>query len=166
MIQLGLADDASDGVSSTGTVALPGAVASTTGATMNTVVAGPHQDDINSFLTANAAPDVTATANFLMAYQTADQAGVAQELVNNGVDAMVVSAAMNQVADRAQFMGVDKSWIWGALTLASAGASAFHGTRRNNGSIFWGGVWFLGGLLFPAITPAIALGQGFTKVKP
>lgn len=49
------------------------------------------------------------------------------------------------------------------LSALSAGASAFHGYRRNRGSIGWALGWgFLGGL-FPIVTPAIAFAQGFGK---
>ncbi|MBL8605138.1 MAG: peptidoglycan-binding protein [Myxococcales bacterium] len=51
--------------------------------------------------------------------------------------------------------------FWWLVSTASGAASAFHGYRRNNGSIPWAVTWgFLGGL-FPVITPAIAVAQGF-----
>ena len=46
------------------------------------------------------------------------------------------------------------------LTLGSAALCAYHGTRRNGGSIFWGTVWFGLGALFPVVTPIFAFGQG------
>jgi len=52
--------------------------------------------------------------------------------------------------------------IVGIAVLASIGASAFHGYRRNN-SVGWGVWWALMGGLFPVVTPAIALAQGFGK---
>ena len=54
--------------------------------------------------------------------------------------------------------------VWGVAALASAGASAYHGYKRNN-SVGWGVVWGLLGSLFPVITPAVALAQGFGKAK-
>lgn len=55
--------------------------------------------------------------------------------------------------------------LWTALSLASGAASAYHGSKRNGGSIGWGVVWGLVGGLFPVITPAIAAAQGFGKCK-
>ena len=49
---------------------------------------------------------------------------------------------------------------WVALTMASAAASAYHGYARNR-SILWAGIWGIAGGVFPIITPAIALAQGF-----
>lgn len=58
------------------------------------------------------------------------------------------------------------SVIWGALAVASMGASAYHGVKRNHGSIGYGIWWGLMGSLFPVITPAVALAQGFGKPAP
>lgn len=52
---------------------------------------------------------------------------------------------------------------WMVLSAVSVGASAFHGYRRNRGSIGWALGWGLLGGLFPIITPAIALAQGYGK---
>jgi hypothetical protein len=58
--------------------------------------------------------------------------------------------------------GFSVSPIWSALSIASSAASAYHGYKRNN-SVGWALWWgFMGGL-FPVITPAIALAQGFSK---
>lgn len=47
--------------------------------------------------------------------------------------------------------------------LASVGLSAYHGYKRNHGSLGWGIGWgVLGGIGFP-FTPAIAAAQGFGK---
>lgn len=54
--------------------------------------------------------------------------------------------------------------IGGILATASVAASAYHGYKRNR-SVGWAVWWgFMGGL-FPVITPAIALAQGFGKRK-
>lgn len=50
-------------------------------------------------------------------------------------------------------------------SLASAAVSAYHGTRRNGGSIFWGTVWFSLGALFPVITPVVAVAQGLGECR-
>lgn len=50
-----------------------------------------------------------------------------------------------------------------ALSLGSAAASTYHGYKRNRGSVPWALAWgFLGGM-FPIVTPAIAVAQGFGK---
>lgn len=53
-----------------------------------------------------------------------------------------------------------------ALTVSSAAVSAYHGTRRNNGSVFWGVVWFALGAVFPVITPIVGVAQGFGQRRP
>lgn len=48
------------------------------------------------------------------------------------------------------------------LSTVSAGASAYHGYKRNK-SVGWALVWGLFGGSFPIVVPAIALAQGFGK---
>lgn len=48
------------------------------------------------------------------------------------------------------------------VVLASVAASTFHGYRRNQ-SVGWAVWWGLMGGLFPIVTPAIAVAQGFGK---
>lgn len=55
--------------------------------------------------------------------------------------------------------------VWGGIVVASSGASAFHGYRRSRGSVGSAVGWGLLGALFPIITPAVALAQGFGKPK-
>jgi hypothetical protein len=43
-------------------------------------------------------------------------------------------------------------------------ASAYHGYKRND-SVGWAIVWGGLGAIFPVLTPAIALAQGFGKSK-
>lgn len=52
--------------------------------------------------------------------------------------------------------------VWAYLSLVSSALSAFHGYRRNL-SVGWAALWGLAGALFPVITPAIAVAQGFGK---
>jgi len=49
------------------------------------------------------------------------------------------------------------------VSMASAGASAYHGYKRNRGSVGWAIGWGVLGAIFPIITPAVALAQGFGK---
>jgi hypothetical protein len=47
-------------------------------------------------------------------------------------------------------------------------ASAYHGVKRNNGSIFWGLAWAAAAYVTPlngAIVPALGVAQGFGKPK-
>lgn len=60
--------------------------------------------------------------------------------------------------------GFRVSPIWGLLSTASMGVSAYHGYKRNQ-SVGWAIAWGLLGAIFPVITPAIAFGQGFGKRK-
>lgn len=57
------------------------------------------------------------------------------------------------------------SYVWGALSLAGAGTGAYHGYKRNRGSIGWAIGWFLLGGMFPVITIPVSLAQGFGKPK-
>lgn len=52
------------------------------------------------------------------------------------------------------------------INLSSAVTAAYHGTRRNHGSVFWGVVWFALGAAFPVIVPAIGVAQGFGRPRP
>ena len=56
-----------------------------------------------------------------------------------------------------------KTTAFTAVALASSGAGAYHGYKRNHGSIGWALWWSLMGGMFPIFTPAIALAQGFGK---
>jgi len=58
------------------------------------------------------------------------------------------------------------SVVWGLIAIAAAGACAYHGAKRHGGSWGWGAWWgFMGGL-FPVVTPAVAVAQGFGKPLP
>jgi len=67
-------------------------------------------------------------------------------------------------------LGVDRAppttgeTIYGVLATASMAACAYHGYKRNN-SIGWALGWGFLGVLFPVITPVIAVAQGFAKPK-
>lgn len=54
--------------------------------------------------------------------------------------------------------------IWRLLSIASTAACAYHGYKRND-SVGWAVGWALLGGMFPVITPAIAVAQGFGKKK-
>lgn len=50
--------------------------------------------------------------------------------------------------------------LWTFLSVVSSAAGAFHGYRRNQ-SVGWAVAWGAAGAVFPIVTPAIALAQGF-----
>lgn len=54
--------------------------------------------------------------------------------------------------------------VWYAASLASSGACAYHGYKRN-GTIISAILWTLAGGFFPVISVAIAAAQGFGKEK-
>lgn len=55
--------------------------------------------------------------------------------------------------------------VYGLLSLAGTAAGAYHGVRRNHGSIWSAVAWgFLGGVA-PLITVPVAVGQGFGKPR-
>ena len=58
------------------------------------------------------------------------------------------------------------SSVWPVISLASSLASAYHGVRRNRGSVGWGLGWGLLGALFPIVTPVIAVAQGYAQPLP
>ena len=49
--------------------------------------------------------------------------------------------------------------VHGAILLAVS----YHGYKRHGGSIPWGLIWSLGGLLCPTVTMGFALTQGYAK---
>lgn len=121
-----------------------------------------HQSAIDGFLLTYPTASSSDVVNFLKTYSGDERIAVAQELIANGVDQTVVSHALAWLATSNRIK--DASWLWGALSVASAAASGYHGYRRNK-SIGWGVVWFGLGALFPVITPTIALAQGFGKER-
>lgn len=55
-------------------------------------------------------------------------------------------------------------WFMGVLSMASAGVSTYHGYRRH-GTVGAAIGWGILGAIFPVITPAVALAQGFGHPK-
>lgn len=51
------------------------------------------------------------------------------------------------------------------LRVSSGAVSAYHGTKRNEGSWGWGLWWFVWGAALPIVIPAIAYAQGFGQPK-
>ncbi len=53
-------------------------------------------------------------------------------------------------------------WI-GGLSLLSAGFSFYHGYKKNYDSLGYGLLWGAAGALFPIITPAVAVVDGYAE---
>ncbi len=122
---------------------------------------GDSGDPIDAFLLTSPDPSATDVANLLKAYGTEDRAAIAQQLIGRGVKAERVSNALKWLEASDRMKG---NWptIAGILSIASAAASGYHGYKRNN-SLGWALWWFFMGSIFPVVTPAIALAQGFGK---
>lgn len=72
-------------------------------------------------------------------------------------------AAYNMIREQARNSPAPPLGIlYGAISTASMAASAYHGYKRNR-SVGWAIWWGFMGAIFPVITPAIALAQGFGK---
>lgn len=53
--------------------------------------------------------------------------------------------------------------LYGLLSLAGAGTGAYHGYKRNKGSVGWAIGWGVLGAIFPIITIPVSLAQGYAK---
>lgn len=56
-------------------------------------------------------------------------------------------------------------YVWQAASLAGTGLGAYHGYKRNRGSVGWAIGWALLGGIFPIITIPVAFAQGYAKPK-
>jgi hypothetical protein len=99
----------------------------------------------------------------------ADRARVAQAALSLGGNPSVIQWGHDQANRESGFRSEMKSarkygTIWGLVSTASMAASAYHGYKRNE-KVRWALWWGFMGALFPVITPAIGLAQGFGKRK-
>ena len=92
-----------------------------------------------------------------------DRREIAQMAIARGGDAYWIGESLDRVSARTGY-GVNRSKVWAILATASLGASVYHGYKRNS-SVGWALWWGLMGGLFPVVTPAIAVAQGFGKKK-
>jgi hypothetical protein len=108
--------------------------------------------------------DDVRLAALMSNYDQMTQAKLGAAIISAGGSDKVVSGALKMLKNDS--WKADKRWgaFLGILSTASAAASAYHGYKRND-SVGWAVVWFLMGGLFPVITPAVALAQGFGKPK-
>ena len=90
--------------------------------------------------------------------------GEAQEIIGRTGEAQEIVGAEGDGTIGSQVTSLAVS-AWTIGGMISGPAMAYHGYKRNNGSIGWALGWgFLGWLFFP-VTPAIAVAQGFGKPK-
>ena len=71
-------------------------------------------------------------------------------------------SGMGAPGDDAGGINTTNVTIWAGLSVASTALCAYHGYKRNN-SVGWAIAWGLLGGLFPIISPAVAVAQGFGK---
>jgi len=98
-----------------------------------------------------------------------DRSDVALKAIALGGDAVTINNALASVQSGIEFkkafsVPMPLRIFWGFASIVSSGAGVYHGYKRNN-SIGWALWWGLMGGLFPIVTPAIALAQGFGKPK-
>ena len=120
------------------------------------------QKEIDGFLLQSPKPSSSDVANFLKLYSGEARNVAAQALIARGVAAATIASALTFLNTSG---GLSRNSIWGLLSLASAGACAYHGVKRNNGSIGWGAWWMLMGGIFPVFAPIVAIARkpGFAK---
>jgi hypothetical protein len=117
--------------------------------------------DIDALLLAHPVPTQGDLIDFLKLYQGDARNIAAHALVARGLPSSTVGRAL--AFTNATTGLFTKTNILGVLAVASAVVSGIHGMRRHRGSIGWGLVWFLGGTVFPIVTPAVAIAQGLWK---
>ena len=120
--------------------------------------------EIDGFLAIAPSPSGQQVYDFLKIYKPEERAAVGQALVSRQVSPDTVNMAMAMFGNESWWTQ-NKGKVYGVLALASMAASAYHGTRRNNGSVGWGLGWGVLGMLFPVVTPAVAIAQGFGQRK-
>lgn len=108
----------------------------------------------------NLTPSVIRDYFLLLPDKAWKDAGLA--LLDRGVNPQIVAAGLQLAQAKVR---IPWSTVGGALTVASAALSAYHGYRRNQ-SIGWGLWWFIMGTLFPIVVPVLAVSQGFGQPKP
>jgi hypothetical protein len=96
---------------------------------------------------------------------------VLQQVVMNGVRG--VRAGVGGLGAMSSDEGLDAAnetnrrtmlMAWGGVSMLSGVLSLYHGYKRNN-SLGWGLGWYFMGVMFPLVTPTVAVAQGFGKRK-
>jgi len=109
-----------------------------------------------------------------------DQPTLAAKLLSRGADPIVVDSALREASwvpaprsapsqpdDELSWWGERSTFqkIYAVLGLVGTGVGAYHGYRRNNGSVGWAIGWALLGGIFPVIMLPVAFAQGVGKPK-
>lgn len=68
-------------------------------------------------------------------------------------------AAPDDVSTAVKVAGFAILGLW----LGSGAISAYHGYKRNNDSLGWGLGWGLMGLVFPILSPTLAIAEGYAE---
>ena len=128
--------------------------------------ADPYVDiassDIDDFLLRSPRPTSGDVANFLKLFTGgAERNAAARALVARGVPAGTISSALTFLNTSG---GLSKASIWGAVSVASAAYSGYHGMRRND-SMGWGAWWFLMGGIFPVAAPLVTVWKNKKALK-
>lgn len=117
-------------------------------------------EEIDGLLLRSPKPSSSEIATFLKLYvKGAGRDAAARALIARGVDQAAVGSALAwlEVSD-----GFNWTLIWGIASTLSMAASAYHGYKRNQ-SVGWAIWWAIMGTVFPVLTPAIAVAQGFGR---
>lgn len=102
-----------------------------------------------------------AVRDYLLVLPTAQWKDAGFALIERGAAPTTVAAGLQLARATPK---IPWRTIGGIATLASAAAGAYHGARRNQ-SVGWALWWFAMGMIFPVITPTIAVAQGFGRRK-
>lgn len=126
---------------------------------------------IGEVLAGNEALTIGDMADAMRPFSDDERKSIIGEFLSFGGDPRIVNAALVRIervgtfeAQAAARRGKGLRISWGILGTVSMAAGAYHGYRRNQ-SLGWALVWGAMGGLFPIITPAVALAQGFGERK-
>lgn len=121
-------------------------------------------DAIGAELAADEMLSAYDLGDFLEQYDKDTRKKIGAAIVAHGGDPRMVGRALNWAGLGEWGVTGPRAVAWGILSTASAAAATYHGYKRNE-SIGWALWWGFCGALFPIVTPAIALAQGFGKPK-
>ncbi len=121
-------------------------------------------EEIDGLLLAHPRPTQGDVEDFLKLYLPGEARNIAARgLIARGIPSDMVAKALAFVNTTSTIF--NRRNVIGTLTVLSALFSGVHGFKRNNGSIGWGLWWFIGGSIFPIVTPVLAMAQGYAKKR-
>lgn len=126
--------------------------------------------DIGENLASSALTSTAGVAAALRPFSAEDRQTIIASFLAFSGSPTQVARATRILASEASSKGLSPSdkrklrIAWSVLGTASMAASAFHGYRRNQ-SIGWALAWGVLGGVFPVLTPAVALAQGFGQPR-